>query len=88
MKRNYQRFLHERNRGRKDCDGRPDREADEIVHWANEHNLPYEEDGHVHSRTRASSTRTEGKRAQQFDHVFVRRDSQPIAVLQQENLFP
>jgi DNA-binding MarR family transcriptional regulator len=48
MKRDYQRFLHERNRGRKDCDGRPDREADEIVHWAKEHNLPYEEDGHVH----------------------------------------
>ncbi|MGE3959308.1 MAG: hypothetical protein AB7H96_21525 [Vicinamibacterales bacterium] len=48
MKRDYQRFLHERNRGKKDCDGRPDRDADEIVHWAQEHNLPYEQDGHVH----------------------------------------
>jgi hypothetical protein len=48
MKRDYQRFLHERNRGRKDCDGRPDREAEEIVRWAREHQLPYEEDGHVH----------------------------------------
>lgn len=48
MKRDYQRFLHERNRGRPDCDGRPDREADEIVRWAREHNLPYEEEGHVH----------------------------------------
>lgn len=48
MKRDYQRFLHERNRGRPDCDGRPDREAEEIVRWAREHNLPYEEDGHVH----------------------------------------
>jgi hypothetical protein len=48
MKRDYQRFLHERNRGKKDCDGRPDREADEIVRWALERQLPYEEDGHVH----------------------------------------
>jgi DNA-binding MarR family transcriptional regulator len=48
MKRDYQRFLHERNRGKKDCDGRPDREADEIVRWAQERQLPYEKDGHVH----------------------------------------
>src|SRR6516225_1944349 len=47
LKRNYQRFLHERNRGRKDCDGRPDREPEEIARWAREHDLPYE-DGHVH----------------------------------------
>jgi hypothetical protein len=43
----YQRFLHERNRGKKDCDGRPDREPEEIARWAREHELPYE-DGHVH----------------------------------------
>lgn len=48
MKRDYQRFLHERNRGKSDCDGRPDREAEEIVRWAQERQLPYEEDGHVH----------------------------------------
>jgi hypothetical protein len=47
LKRDYQRFLHERNRGRKDCDGRPDREPDEIARWAREHDLPYD-DGHVH----------------------------------------
>jgi hypothetical protein len=47
LKRDYQRFLHERNRGRKDCDGRPDREPEEIARWAREHDLPYE-DGHVH----------------------------------------
>ena len=46
LKRDYQRFLHERNRGRKDCDGRPDREPLEIAQWAREHELPYE-DGHV-----------------------------------------
>jgi hypothetical protein len=48
MKRDYQRFLHEHNRGKKDCDGRPNREADEIVRWAQERQLPYEDDGHVH----------------------------------------
>jgi hypothetical protein len=47
LKRDYQRFLHEHNRGRKDCDGRPDREPEEIARWAREHDLPYE-DGHVH----------------------------------------
>lgn len=46
LKRDYQRFLHERNRGKKDCDGRPDREPEEIARWAREHDLPY--DGHVH----------------------------------------
>ena len=46
LKRDYQRFLHERNRGRKDCDGRPDRELHEIALWAREHDLPYD-DGHV-----------------------------------------
>jgi hypothetical protein len=47
LKRDYQRFLHERNRGRKDRDGRPDREPHEIAQWAREHDLPYD-DGHVH----------------------------------------
>jgi DNA-binding PadR family transcriptional regulator len=47
LKRDYQRFLHERNRGRKDCDGRPDREPEEIARWAREHDLPCD-DGHVH----------------------------------------
>ena len=47
LKRDYQCFLHERNRGRKDCDGRPDREPEEIARWAREHDLPYF-DGQVH----------------------------------------
>ncbi len=41
LKREYQRFLQERNRGRPDSDGRPDRDAAEIAQWAVEHNLPY-----------------------------------------------
>jgi hypothetical protein len=47
LKRDYQRFLHERNRGKKNCDGRPDREPEEIARWARERDLPYD-DGHVH----------------------------------------
>jgi hypothetical protein len=47
LKRDYQRFLHERNRGRKDCGGTPDREPHEIARWAREHELPYY-DEHVH----------------------------------------
>ena len=43
----FLRFVrHERNRGKKDCDGRPDREPEEIACWAREHELPYD-DGHV-----------------------------------------
>jgi hypothetical protein len=44
LKRDYQRFLQERNRGRKDRDGRPDREPEEIARWARAHDLPYFDD--------------------------------------------
>lgn len=47
LKREYQRFLQERNRDRADSDGRPGRTAEEIALWAVEHNLPYF-DEHVH----------------------------------------
>ena len=40
-KREYQRFLQERNRGDRDSDGRPDRTPDEIQEWAREQQLPY-----------------------------------------------
>ena len=57
LKCDYQRFLHVRNRGEKDCDGRPDREPEEIARWAREHEVPYD-DGHVRFRMPASSTKT------------------------------
>ncbi len=47
LKREYQQWLHERDRGRADADGRPDRTDDEIPDWAFGHDLPYF-DGHVH----------------------------------------
>jgi DNA-binding MarR family transcriptional regulator len=46
LKREYQRFLQERNRQKRDSDGRPDRTADEVREWALAHRLPYE-DEHV-----------------------------------------
>ena len=44
LKRDYQRFLQDHNRGRKDSDGRPDREPEEIARWARQHDLPYYDD--------------------------------------------
>jgi hypothetical protein len=47
LKREYQEFLQEHNRGRPDSDGRPDRDEHEIREWARDHDLPYF-DGQVH----------------------------------------
>jgi hypothetical protein len=47
LKREYQEFLQEHNRGRTDSDARPDPDEDEIRRWAHEHDLPYF-DRHVH----------------------------------------
>lgn len=44
LKRDYQRFLQERNRGHRDSDGRPDRTVEEIREWARQHDLPYFDD--------------------------------------------
>jgi hypothetical protein len=41
LKREYQEWLQEHNRGRADSDGRPDRDEREIEQWAREHDLPY-----------------------------------------------
>jgi DNA-binding MarR family transcriptional regulator len=41
LKREYQQWLQDHNRGRSDSDGRPDREPAEIEQWAREHDLPY-----------------------------------------------
>ena len=46
LKREYQQFLQERNRGKPESDGRPDRTPEEIHRWAVEHELP-DNDGHV-----------------------------------------
>jgi hypothetical protein len=46
LKREYQLFLQEHNRGKSDSDGRPNRSPDEIARWTMDHDLP-EKDGHV-----------------------------------------
>ena len=40
LKREYQEWLHERDRDRDDYDGHPDRDEAEIADWALEHDLP------------------------------------------------
>src|SRR5207244_2708925 len=40
LKREYQRFLQERNRNRPDSDGRPTRSREEVREWALDHQLP------------------------------------------------
>src|SRR3954463_6070976 len=47
LKREYQEWLHERDRERDHYDGHPARDAREIQEWALEHHLPYF-DEHVH----------------------------------------
>jgi hypothetical protein len=41
LEREYQRWLHERDKDREDANGRPDRTPAEIEEWAHEHDLPY-----------------------------------------------
>ena len=44
LKREYQRFLQEPNRGRRDSSGRPHRSTEEIARWAHDHDLPVVDD--------------------------------------------
>ena len=57
LKREYQQFLQEHNRGKSDSDGRPDRSPDEIARWAMDHDLRRRTV--TFTPMRASSTRTE-----------------------------
>jgi hypothetical protein len=41
LKREYQVFLQEPNRGRPESDGRPGRDGDEVRRWAEDHDLAY-----------------------------------------------
>jgi hypothetical protein len=44
LKREYQEFLQEPNRGRSDSDGRPGRDENQVRDWARQHDLPYFDD--------------------------------------------
>jgi hypothetical protein len=44
LKRDYQTWLHQRDREHEDYDGHPDRTDEEIRDWARDHDLPYFDD--------------------------------------------
>jgi hypothetical protein len=44
LKREYQAFLQDGNRGQSDSDGRPTQSSEDIRHWAEEHQLPVFDD--------------------------------------------
>lgn len=69
LKREYQRFLHERSRDRADSDGRPDRSREEIKQWAAEHDLPV-----LNDRVQFPDVRIE------YEHPDGRRDVENIEV--------
>ena len=69
LKREYQKFLQERNRDRADSDGRPDRSREEIKQWAIEHDLPV-----VNDRVQFPDFRIE------YEHADGRRDVENIEV--------
>jgi DNA-binding MarR family transcriptional regulator len=69
LKREYQRFLQAHNKGRSDCDGRPDRTREQIREWAEEHQLPV-----VNDRVQFPDGRIE------YEHPDGRRDVEDVEV--------
>jgi hypothetical protein len=67
LKREYQRWLHERDADRDDADGRPDREPHEVEEWAREHDLPYFDEQVHFPDLRIEYEEVDGRR----DHVDV-----------------
>jgi len=63
LKREYQRFLQASNRGRRDSDGRPDREQEEIERWAHAHHLPIVDDHVQFPDVRIEYDERDGRRA-------------------------
>jgi DNA-binding MarR family transcriptional regulator len=62
LKREYQRFLQARNRGRSESDGRPSRTRDEVRDWAQEHDLPIVNDHVRFPDVRIEFERSDGRR--------------------------
>jgi DNA-binding MarR family transcriptional regulator len=69
LKREYQTFLQDRNRGRSDSDGRPSRTDDEIKAWASEHDLPL-----IDGRVQFPDFRVE------YEHPDGRRDVENVEI--------
>lgn len=62
LRREYQRFLHAPNRGRRDNSGRPGRSAEEIARWAEEHHLPMVDEHVQFPDLRLECEREDGER--------------------------
>jgi DNA-binding MarR family transcriptional regulator len=62
LKRDYQRFLQERNRDRSDSDGRPTRSREEVREWARDHELPMTNDRVQFPDFRIEYERPDGRR--------------------------
>ena len=62
LKRDYQRFLQERNRDRSDSDGRPSRSREEVREWARDHELPMTNDRVQFPDVRIEYERPDGRR--------------------------
>ncbi len=62
LKRDYQRFLQERNRDRHDSDGRPARSREEVRDWAAERDLPVLENRVQFPDFRIEYERPDGRR--------------------------
>lgn len=62
LKRAYQRFLQASNRRRRDSDGRPDRDAEDIAHWARTHQLPMDGDSVQFPDVRIEYDERDGRR--------------------------
>ena len=69
LKREYQKFLQERNRDRADSDGRPDRTREEVKQWAIEHDVPM-----LNDRVQFPDFQIE------YDHPDGRRDVENVEV--------
>ena len=63
LKREYQRFLQAENRGRRDSDGRPNRDQEEIERWAQAHQLPIADDHVQFPDVRIEYEERDGRRA-------------------------
>jgi hypothetical protein len=63
LKREYQRFLQAENRGRRDSDGRPNRDQEEIERWAQAHHLPVVDDHVQFPDVRIEYEERDGRRA-------------------------
>jgi hypothetical protein len=63
LKREYQRFLQASNRGRRDSDGRPERDREEIERWAQAHHLPIVDDHVQIPDVRIEYDERDGRRA-------------------------